>query len=162
MKQILKYGFITISLMVMITSCKKPLSGSDTPTGTTVRFVPNFLGIYQDNNQPGKSMEIEIIVDNLDGNLNPISNFSTMFVTRSNVASTNNYTFNDVQVPDSGSWAITAVVRGIGCYTGCGSGSQLCSEFDSGRPFFREVVTRVNQSNGPSSITMFPAFVNCQ
>lgn len=46
-------------------------------------------------------MEIEIIVDDLDSNMNPVSNFSTKFETRSNVATTQNYTFNDVQVSGS-------------------------------------------------------------
>lgn len=146
----------------MTVSCRKPQPGSDTPAGTTVRLVPNFLGIYEEFYQPNKSMRIEIIVDNLDANMNPVSNFSTRFVTRSNVGTTSNYTFNDVQVPDAGSYAITAVVRGASCYTGCGSGSQECSEFDTGKPFFRKVETLSNQTSAPSSITLYPNFITCQ
>jgi len=91
MKTFLKYAFLFICITLMTVSCrKKPQPGSDTPAGTTVRLVPNFLGIYEEFYQPNKSMRIEIIVDNLDANMNPVSNFSTRFVTRSNVGTTSN------------------------------------------------------------------------
>lgn len=162
MKIVLKYTFLIISLSISIISCKRPDPGSDNPAGTTVQLNPDFLGIYESNNQGNLTMEIEIIVDNLDSNMNPISNFSTYFVTRSNISTINNYTFRNVQVPDGGTYAVTAVVRGAVCFTQCGSGSQICTEFDSGRPFFREVVTKRNQNSAPLSIHMFPTFVTCQ
>lgn len=89
------------------------------------------------------------------------SNFSTRFLTKSNIDDGAYWTISNVDVPDSGSYAVTVTIRGIDCFTGCGITSNSCSDFNKGKPFFRRAKTLVNTRETPNSIYIVPQYVQC-
>lgn len=133
------------------------------PDDTELRINPVFIGGFNNFTQgQTRNFELEISVDNLRDDMSISSNFSTKILTKSNVDSSSNWTISNVQVPKSGSYAMSVTIRSIDCFTGCGIVSNgSCSEFNEGKPFFRIFRTFRDTNAAPNSISVTPEFVRC-
>ena len=160
----MKKALFLFSFLLIFISCSKPKPGSDTTTNTTLNLYQGYLGLYEEIHQPQKyPIKIVISVDNLKEDLSIKSNFKTFVFNRDNDGSKfpENYRFN-IEVPQSGSFAITVTSEGTTCFDHCNT-SDNC-EFGKGMPMWREMQAYVNSnSNSSNNFSFFydNPFIDC-
>lgn len=155
---------ILLIWILLLSSCMGIIQiGSSNSAKISVNFRRGYMGsyssLYQGQVLPKRVM---IYVDKLKSNYEIESNFSSNIFERTNsLNGMNNFVFPNIEVPESGSYSVTAVTLGTSCYVSC-SGSNMCSDYNKGRPRFRKVTIIVNAEDAPDVIYMEPmGFTGC-
>ncbi len=111
-----------------------------------------FLGFHSNIYNGIKEVRVSIAVDRLDSNGNVDANFKSYHKITTNKDDNSNFRFK-IDVPKTGSFAITATVDGVDCFTYT-DGS--CPEIDQGHVCYRAVETMYNAEEIPSVIDLYP------
>ncbi len=141
-------------------SCKDPSPGSYNPAETTVDI--GYFLVFCDDFFEGvqRGIKVRINVDRYDGNGNFQSNYKNYrFNVKNDDGNSDNTRFK-VEVPETGTYAVSVEIEGTECYKCC-QGS--CTNYFPawGYPFWRGVSTQYNSFPPPSVIYVTPSFVSC-
>lgn len=151
-------------LFITFYSCNAPLSGSTTPTPVTVEIPHNFYGLLDYQHQlnsngtygRNRNTKITISVDRYNGNGTVESNYKTyIYTNRGNkfAGNTSNCRFTNIQVPSSGTYAVSLSVDTMECFDNIYGAS--CN-YTQGMALYRGVSTRYNATSSPGTIYITP------
>ena len=146
--------FITLGL----TSCADPNVGTTTTTTTKLVLSNGFLGTHNDFHNGLKQMKYVINVDRYAGNGTFEANFKTYNYVRNNKDSDNdNLTFKNIDVPKTGTFAISITVDAINCFK---FASGKSCDYTQGRVYYRGLTTKYNSSSAPKTMYVTPKLAN--
>ena len=161
---------IAILLFSSLFSCSggfvPTVNEADTSTTgtTTVKLPWNFFNLCGDFFEGEKNFTVVITVDIYENNEYQ-SNYFTKEYFINNTSNNYNFTFDDVEVPQNGSYIVSVTYNTDDCYTCCGQ-VNACDATDAnggiwpgGSPLYRGVKMMVNQSSTPTEININPTLM---
>jgi hypothetical protein len=159
MKKILM--FLITATCLLFSNCKDPKPGSTNPALTTVRLLPYMVFCEEFFEGTLRPLKVRINVDRYSSNGTFQSNYKNYRFNVQNDDFDPKNTEFQVEVPSSGSYAVSVEVEGADCYKCCNTGS--CTSFFPARgyPFWRGLSTVFNSFPPPSVINVTPQFVSC-
>ncbi len=157
-------GVGLLGATLLFPGCKLPTPPASTTKMATVSLEPLYLsgnGKFCSSIHEGvKPIKVTITVDLVNSNGSIQSNFKTY---RYNVTNEDNdkknTEFSNVQIPTSGTFAITVTAEATVCYKCCFSNSGCGA--NGGYPFYRGISTTYNSSSSPSFFRIAPRYANC-
>lgn len=157
-----------ISFILFSDGCKKPTLDS-TPVGLEIEFIGSNwdLSLCNKFHEGLKDAELEISVDRYTGDANnPLENFKTYFHDIDNdTDKASNRVFKDIDVPKSGPFAISVVIRQV-CSDCCKNQTSgpSCPDQKRGRPRFKGMTGTYDSGAGnppPAKILIEEKFIQC-
>jgi len=157
-------GVGLLGVILLLPSCKLPTPPAQTTKKATVSLEPLYLsgnGRFCASIHEGvKPIKVTITVDLVNSSGSIQSNFKTY---RYNVTNQDNdkrnTEFPNIDIPTSGTFAITVTAEATVCYKCCFSNSG-CG-VNGGYPFYRGISTIYNSSSSPSFVRIAPRYANC-
>tara|TARA_B110000902_G_C14269761_1_gene572683 strand:+ start:549 stop:1049 length:501 start_codon:yes stop_codon:yes gene_type:complete len=155
------FGTLVLFIFMIVASTK------DLPVGAgekkvTVDLGSGYLELCSDFFEGVKPVKITIAVDKYAGSGDFESNFKTYRYFKNNkdqgFENEDNYKFENIVVPETGTFAITVTVDGETCFSCCSGPS--CSG-SKGRPFYRGISTVINASSASGIYYVNPIRANC-
>lgn len=161
MKKII-LGIIITSLFISCTGDYEP--GSEVTIGTTIDVLTDFQFCSSFHEDDLKNFRATIMVDKYDSNGVLLSNFRAyQFDVTNDYEASNNTYFQEIEVPESGTYAVTVTYQTFGECFKCCSSTWSCDYIDSngniwsgGKPMFRGTVFKSNMTSVPSVISIVP------
>ncbi len=150
------YALFVLSFGLFLMSCSDPEPASPSLTSTTLILSTNYLNDCDDALGGATDLEIEVNVDGIDNNRNPIMMDTQFFGTNNNDNNNNNLQF-PIKVPYSGTYAVSVNIR-LGCHQCCES---KCFPEEMGKPRFRGTSTTINGSPPPGGVRITPVLQAC-
>jgi hypothetical protein len=156
-----------ISFALLSFGCKKPTL-NPTPVGLEIEYIGSNwdLSLCNKFHEGLKDAELEISVDRYTGDINnPIENFKTYFHDINNdTDNANNRIFTGIEVPTSGPFAISVVIRQV-CSNCCKNQSSGpgCSG-QKGKPRLKGTTSTYDSGAGnppPAKILIEEKFIQC-
>lgn len=156
---------LCVVLLLEFSGCTLPRPPATTTKKTVVSLAPLYLssGAYfcSAQHQGTKGIKVTIAVDLVNSNGSVTSNFKTYrYNVNNNDMDKANTEFSNIEIPSSGTFAITVTSEGTVCYTCCYNSNGTCSS-SGGIPYYRGVSTVYNSSSSPTFIRVVPRYANC-
>lgn len=165
----MKFKFLSLTLCVVLTlyfsGCREIRPPAQTTKFTVVSLTALYLSsggqFCSAQHQGTKGIKITIAVDLVNSNGSVTSNFKTYrYNVNNDDTNKANTEFRDIQIPSSGTFAITVTSEGTVCYTCCYNSNGTCKS-SGGIPYYRGVSTVLNSSSSPTFIQVVPRYANC-
>jgi len=135
----------------------------DGRTTVTVNIGPGYLGVCSAFHEGVKTLTVKIFVDVVE-NGQVVSTYSDYEFNVTNAGgggNENNYIFDDIEVPESGTFSIYVSSVGNTCYTCCPQGSG-CVFGSGGIPTFTGATAIINADNvDGETIYVTPVLETC-
>ena len=154
------FFYLSVLSIFVFASCKDKFEPAGPIMGQTNLIIPayyltnDFCNEFHEGSE--KSLEIEVTVDGIDADLNPIFMGIDVF----NATNNDDSDFMEtIDVPEEGTFVITVTIRGQDCYSCCNGHS--CSAGDNGKIRYRGNSVSFNAVPPPVSVTITPEFVIC-
>ena len=156
-----------ISFALLSVGCKKPTL-NPTPVGLEIEYLGSNwdLSLCNKFHEGLKDAELEISVDRYTGDINnPIENFKTYFHDINNdTDDADNRIFTGIEVPTSGPFAISVVIRQVcsDCCNGQTSGPGCSGQ--KGKPRLKGTTSTYDSGAGnppPAKILIEEKFIQC-
>jgi hypothetical protein len=169
MKHLQLFKLLSLTLCVVLllcfSGCRLPLPPVQTTKYTVVSLTALYLSsggqFCSAQHQGSKGIRVTIAVDLVNSNGSVTSNFKTYRYSVTNDDSNKaNTEFRDIEIPSSGTFAITVTSQGTVCYTCCYNSNGTCGS-SGGIPYYRGVSTVLNSSSSPTFIQVVPRYANC-
>jgi|LakMenEpi03Aug12_release.lakeMendotaPanAssembly.Ray.scaffolds.fasta_scaffold734573_1 hypothetical protein len=166
--KLLRFLFLPLCVapLLYFSGCSLPRP----PVNTTKKTVVSLTALYLSSGgrfcsaqfQGNKGIRVTIAVDNINASNGSVtSNFKTYRFNVSNDDSSKaNTEFRDIEIPSSGTFAVTVTSEATVCYTCCYNSNGTCGS-SGGIPYYRGVSTVYNSSSSPTFIQVVPRYANC-
>ena len=153
-------------LIVFNVSCGHPdwssPEESSVNTSSTVVEVPSdFLGDCQSGTEGDKSFTVTITVDIYQNNQYQENYYTHVYQRNNNSLDYDNFRFDNIEVPESGSYIVSITYTTNDCYVCCNNGSCTATDitgstWNGGYPYFRGIKFFQNTNTVPDVIYIQP------
>lgn len=158
---------LCLALLLKFSGCVMPPITPPTTKKTVISLGALYLSSggyfcsaqYQGN----KGIKVRIFVDNINAqNGSILSNYkSYWFNVTNNDTDKASTEFSNIEIPTSGTFAITVTAEATVCYTCCYNNNGICRATGGGIPSYRGISTVYNSSSSPTFIQVVPRYANC-